>query len=149
MKLKHFVAKLQISFYSEILWDREGAIVREAVLNEHKIREEDSCLTAVNKLTQEYGFLKISEAPVDKKVLKYRVTQVNFLECWRDCLDSHYVNLRPYIQIKDKRHFSWPKLHSKALVAWRTGSVWFKNQWQRILVSAFTVYIVTDLAIKH
>ena len=37
---------------------------------------------------------------------------------------------RPYIKVKDKAFFSWPKIKAQAILAWRTGSLRLKTQWK-------------------
>ena len=63
---------------SKILWDNVEAPVKHLILEEFKILGDKSSLAIVDKMSEEYRFLKVSECPIDKKFLKGQSTMLKF-----------------------------------------------------------------------
>ena len=59
LKMKHVVARFQIAFMSEVLWDLEDSILNKVILQEFELLGEKSSLAIVDKLAQDYGFEKL------------------------------------------------------------------------------------------
>ena len=60
MKMKHVVARAQISYMSEVVWDLEDSTLNKVILQEFELLGEKSSLAIVDKLAQDYGFEKVS-----------------------------------------------------------------------------------------
>ena len=130
LKLKHVVARQQISYMSSVVWEKQGSTVHNLIMEEFKMLGERSALAEVDRLAEIYGFEKISKCSVDKKILKQVVKSVNDSEVWYDCYLSPIIVTRPYHRVRDKSHFQWPKLKAKALLAFRFGSLKFRSAWR-------------------
>ena len=130
MRIKHIIAKLQISYMSTVVWDMVDTTVHQVIMEEFKILGDRSPLAIADKLAVGYGFKKISEHPINKRVLKRAVKMANDAEVWRDCFMSTIIPTRPYFRVRDKSHFSWEKSKVKVLLAYKTGSLKFKTAWR-------------------
>ena len=130
MRIKHIVARMQISYMSSVVWERVGSTVHNVVMEEFNLLGEKSALAEVDKLAISYGFQKVSECHIDKKVLKKAVKSVSDNENWYDCFISPIITTRPHLRVKDKSHFRWSKLKAKALLAFRVGALKFKYNWR-------------------
>ena len=130
LRIRHIIARQQINYMSSIVWEREGSVIHDSIMEEFKLLGAKSSLAMVDELAASYGFNKISLEPVDKKVLKRTVRMAHDSEVWFDCFRSPIIEVRPYFRVRDKSHFGWEKLKSKALLALRTGSLKFKVSWR-------------------
>ena len=130
MRMSHYIAKLQLSYMSQVVHDMVGTMVHAVVMEEFKLKKENSSLAAADDLALSYGLKKISESAVDKKILKKVIRNKHDMEVWHDCFSSPIISVRPYLGLITKAHFNWDKLKSKAMIAVRTGSLKFKNAWR-------------------
>ena len=64
-KMEHFIARNQIGYMLQVVWDMRGTMVHDVVIEEFKSL---GALAAADKLAEKYGFRKTSEITVDKKV---------------------------------------------------------------------------------
>ena len=129
-KIKHLIARSQIIYMSTAVWDLKGSVLNQVILEEFNELGEKSSLALVDKIAQSYGFEKISKIRIDKKVLKRYIRSANDQELWFDCYQSSVIPIRPYFRVRNKSHFKWEKLKSKALLAYRCGALKFKTQWR-------------------
>ena len=129
LRMKHYIAKLQLSYLSQVVWDMRGTIVHAAVMEEFRSKTNSS-LAAADTLALSYGLKKVSEAAIDKVILKKVVREKHDMEVWWDCFSSPIISVRPYLGLITKGHFGWDKMKAKAMLAVRTGSLKFKNAWR-------------------
>ena len=130
LKMKHVVARFQIAFMSEVLWDLEDSTLNKVILQKFELLGEKSSLAIVDKLAQDYGFEKVSTVRIDKKVLNRQIRLANNQENWFDCYQSSSIPVRHFFRIYDKSHFAWEKLKAKAILAYRCGTLKFKTCWR-------------------
>ena len=89
-----------------------------------------STLGIVLQLASEYELADMTVTQLDKVQIKQVIRMKHDREVWRDSLASSIVMTRPYLRLKDKRHYRWSKLMSQAFLGWRTGSLKFKSTWK-------------------
>ena len=130
MRMRHIIRKAQMIYVSQVLWEMDGTITNAALVEEWRINGENSIVAKADKIALEYGMHKISEMPVDKKNVKRIVRQANDAELWEECFMSPVVVSRPYIKVKDKSFYGWPKSRSQALLLWRVGALKTKTAWR-------------------
>ena len=102
MKMQHIITRNQIGYMSQVVWDMRGTMVHDVVMEEFKYLGDKSALTAADTLAERYGFRKISEIAVDRKVLKRVLKEVNNLELWNDCFFSPILSIRLYLGLKTR-----------------------------------------------
>ena len=104
--------------------------MHEVIMEEWKLNGERSTLGLVLKLASEYGFEDMTMTQLNKVQRKQVIRMKHDMEVWRDSLASSITMTRPYLRLRDKRHFKWSKLQSQALLGWRTGSLKFRSTWK-------------------
>ena len=129
-RLKHIVAKMQISYMAKVLWEMQGSIVHEVIMEEWRVFGERSTLAKINNIAKEYGLEDMLMSKPDKIQIKTLVRRRNEMEIFRDCFASTIVMHRNYLRVIDKSPRGWPKIKSQALLAWRTGSLKFRHIWR-------------------
>ena len=60
----------------------------------------------VDRLAVGYGFDKISYKAVDAKILKKVIRKFHDREVWIDCFQSNIIEVRPYMCLDNKHHYS-------------------------------------------
>ena len=94
-------------------------------MEEWRMLGEKRTLRIVLKLANGYGFENMTVTQLDK--LQIVIWLKHDIEVWRDSLASSIAVTRPYLWLRDKRHYKWPKLMSQALLSWRTESLKFRS----------------------
>ena len=130
MRMVHVIHKLQITFMVHVVWEMVGTTVHGCVMEDWRLRGDQSSLAQVDKIASMYGIKKVSEGPTDKGIIKDMVKRFSQAELWKDCAKSSIVVTRPYFGIRDKSYYKWPKMLSQALFGWRTGALKFKSLWR-------------------
>ena len=119
-RICHVMAKLQVSYISQILWVMGGTTVHDLLVAEHKVMGERSTLAMADQLVVKYGMKPISEEYADKTLVKMAIKEISNRELWQECYLSSYVVTRPYLRVTDRTYQRWPKSKTKAILSYRT-----------------------------
>ena len=130
MRIKHVIAKLQISYMARVVWEMEGSVVHNVIMEEWRVWGEESTLGLVRSLAMQYGLGDILTNQPDKIQIKKVIRMAHDMEVFRDCFASPIVMHREYLRVIDKTPRSWSKMKAQALLAWRTGSLKFRHIWR-------------------
>ena len=130
LRIRHIVNKMQISYINHVVWNMSGTVTHKALMDEWKVNGDRSTLSLVVQVAASYGLPSILERKLDDIQIKEAVRRVHDMEVWRDVYESPIARERPYLRIRDKRHFTWRQHKAKALLAWRTGALRFKTVWR-------------------
>ena len=87
-RLCHVVAKLQLSYISQVLWVMGGTSVHDMLVTEHDIMGEKSTLSLADQLAVKYGMKPLTEEYADKKMVK----DFSDRELWEKCFLSPLVS---------------------------------------------------------
>ena len=83
-RLCHVVAKLQLSYISQVLWVIGGTSVDDMLVAEHDIMGEKSTLSLADQLAVKYGMKPLTEEYADKMLAKKIICWSLYFTKWSD-----------------------------------------------------------------
>ena len=87
-RLCHVVAKLQLSYISQVLWVMGGTSVHDMLIAEHEVMGDKSTLSLADQLAVKYGMKPLTEEYADKKLVKKMVKDFSDRGLWKECFLS-------------------------------------------------------------
>ena len=83
-RLCHVVAKLQLSYISQVFLGMGGTSVHDMLIAEHEVMGDKITPSLAGQLAVKYGMKPLTEEYADKKLVKKMVKDFSDRELWED-----------------------------------------------------------------
>ena len=114
-RLRHMINKRQILYVNHVIWDLKGTFVWASLIEEWKLKGDNSIIANVNKIAEMYELPAVSDQKLDKRHVKLTIKTFSDRELWTECFASKIIRTRPYLRIGGARHFGWLRNKARAL----------------------------------
>ena len=129
-RLRHMINKRQILYVNHVMWDLKGTFVWASLMEEWKLKGDNSIIANVNKLAEMYELPAVSDQKLDKRHVKLTIKTFSDRELWTECFASKIIRTRPFLRIGGASHFGWLRNKARALFMWNVGALKFKCLWK-------------------
>ena len=117
-RLRHMINKRQILYVNHVMWDLKGTFVWASLIEEWKLKGDNSIIANVNKIAEMYELPAVSDQKLDKRHVKLTIKTFSDRELWTECFASKIIRTRPFLRIGGASHFGWLRNKARALFMW-------------------------------
>ena len=119
----------KINYMSFVLWDENArSQTREVLWQDFLLRPQKSMVAEVDNICVKLRLPKVSETPIDRKIVKDRITNEEMRQGWITNFKSRLVVNRHYLR-GTKTYHVMPKSQARAVLIWRIGALRFRDNW--------------------
>ena len=82
------IAKMQVTYANQVRWEMEGTQVHAIMMEDFRMKGNNSMLAAYDKVAERYGMPPVSTNHMDKKSIKFEIRRTSDMELWEECFVS-------------------------------------------------------------
>ena len=128
MKIKHMIERARLCYANQVIWKMEGSEVHKLLMEDLKMRGEESHLGKMKVVAESYGLPDLIQNELDTELVKEKIRQANDDELLREVWGSRAAEKRVWLRLRVKPHFKWPKNEARARILEAAGGFRFLAQ---------------------